>query len=115
MMMGIVDICYKIIKRGAEHEEDLRRLADLYEEEFCEDMADLNIMPPTVVTKVTNFVPQITIFVETIIDKRQGYSTEDGKFQFMLFVNNSTQIGRWVNVQEVCVFEAHREYSCEPH
>jgi len=33
----------------------------------------------------------------------------------MLFVSNSTPNGKWVNVEEVCVFDAHREYSCEPH
>jgi cysteinyl-tRNA synthetase len=42
-------------------------------------MASLNIMPPTVVTKVTNFIPQIINFVQKIIDKGQAYSTEDGK------------------------------------
>jgi cysteinyl-tRNA synthetase len=80
MMMGITDIDDKIIQRAAESKEDPRRLADHYEEEFFEDMANLNIMSPTVVTKVTSFVPQIINFVQKIIDKGQAYSTEDGKF-----------------------------------
>jgi Cysteinyl-tRNA synthetase len=80
MMMGVTDIDDKIIKRAAEHKEDPRRLANRYEKEFFEDMVNLNIMSPTVVTKVTNFVPQIINFVQKIIDKGQAYSTEDGKF-----------------------------------
>ncbi|GFG39209.1 hypothetical protein Cfor_11274, partial [Coptotermes formosanus] len=82
MMMGITDIDDKIIQRAAESKEDPRRLADHYEEEFFEDMANLNIMSPTVVTKVTSFVPQIINFVQKIIDKGQAYSTEDGSVYF---------------------------------
>jgi cysteinyl-tRNA synthetase len=80
MMMGITDIDDKIIKLADESKEDPRRLADRYEVEFFEDMASLNIMPPTVVTKVTNFIPQIINFVQKIIDKEQAYTTEDGRF-----------------------------------
>jgi cysteinyl-tRNA synthetase len=79
MVMGITDIDDKIIIRAAECKEEPRRLAERYEMEFLEDMASLNIMPPTVVTKVTNFIPQIINFVQKIIDKGQAYSTEDGK------------------------------------
>lgn len=88
-MMGVTDIDDKIIKRADERKEDPRRLADHYEMEFFGDMASLNIMPPTVVTKVTNFIPQIINFVQKIIDKGQAYTTEDGRFYFMLFLSNS--------------------------
>jgi cysteinyl-tRNA synthetase len=37
-------------------------------------------MPPTVVTKVTNFIPEIISFVQKIIDKGQAYTAEDGRF-----------------------------------
>lgn len=86
--MGITDIDDKIIIRAAERKEEPRRLAERYEMEFFEDMTSLNIMPPTVVTKVTNFIPQIINFVQKIIDKGQAYSTEDGKFYFRLFISN---------------------------
>ncbi|XP_021942686.1 probable cysteine--tRNA ligase, mitochondrial isoform X2 [Zootermopsis nevadensis] len=82
MMMGVTDIDDKIIKRADERKEDPRRLADHYEMEFFGDMASLNIMPPTVVTKVTNFIPQIINFVQKIIDKGQAYTTEDGSVYF---------------------------------
>lgn len=88
MMMGVTDIDDKIIIRAAERKEEPRRLAERYEMEFFEDMASLNIMPPTVVTKVTNFIPQIINFVQKIIDKGQAYSTENGKFYFSLFISN---------------------------
>ncbi|XP_023703007.1 probable cysteine--tRNA ligase, mitochondrial isoform X2 [Cryptotermes secundus] len=82
MMMGVTDIDDKIIIRAAQLKEEPRRLAERYEMEFFEDMASLNIMPPTVVTKVTNFIPQIINFVQKIIDKGQAYNTEDGSVYF---------------------------------
>jgi hypothetical protein len=101
MMMGITDIDDKIIKRAAECKEDPRRLADHYEEEFFEDMANLNIMLPTLVTKVTNFVPEIINFIQRIIDQGQAYSTKDGKF------SDCTPSVRCVNVREVYVCFTH--------
>ncbi|XP_069695114.1 probable cysteine--tRNA ligase, mitochondrial isoform X2 [Periplaneta americana] len=82
MMMGVTDIDDKIIARAAECKQDPRLLADRYEMEFFEDMSNLNIMSPTVVTKVTNFVPQVISFVQKIIDKGQAYVTEDGSVYF---------------------------------
>lgn len=44
-----------------------------YEKEFMDDMAALGIRPPDVLTRVTEYVPQIIKFVEKIIDKGMAY------------------------------------------
>ncbi|KAJ9582496.1 hypothetical protein L9F63_003189, partial [Diploptera punctata] len=82
LMMGVTDIDDKIIIRAAERKEDPKKLADRYEKEFFEDMANLNIQPPSVVTKVTNFIPEIINFVQRIIDRNQAYITQDGSVYF---------------------------------
>lgn len=82
MMMGVTDIDDKIINRAAERKEDPKKLADYYEKKFFEDMANLNIQPPSVVTKVTNFIPEIINFIQKIIDKKQAYIAVDGSVYF---------------------------------
>jgi cysteinyl-tRNA synthetase len=46
-----------------------------YEREFMEDMTALGIREPDVLTRVTEYVPQIITFVETIIEKGLAYKS----------------------------------------
>ena len=46
-----------------------------YEREFMEDMAALGIREPDVLTRVTEYVPKIIAFVETIIEKGLAYKS----------------------------------------
>ncbi|MCP9257474.1 Cysteine--tRNA ligase, cytoplasmic [Dirofilaria immitis] len=54
------------------------RLAKKYENEFLYDMASLNVLPPTVLTRVSEYIPEIIAYVEKIIDNGYGYVTKDG-------------------------------------
>ena len=83
--MGVTDIDDKIITRAAERKEDPKKLTDHYEREFFQDMENLNIQTPSVVTKVTNFIPEIIHFVQNLIDKKQAYITQDGKLNIRKF------------------------------
>lgn len=49
-----------------------------YENEFFADMARLNVLPPDVLTRVSEYVPEIVEYVENIIRNGYGYSTVDG-------------------------------------
>lgn len=49
-------------------------LARHWEEEFYKDMAALNVLPPDVVTRVSEYVPEIVEYVQRIID--QGFAYE---------------------------------------
>ncbi|CAL6045299.1 Cysteinyl-tRNA_synthetase [Hexamita inflata] len=71
--MNITDIDDKIITRSNEQGISSEQLARKYEADFFADMDNLNIMRPTVVTRVTECMPAIIHFVQTIIDNGYGY------------------------------------------
>jgi len=75
MCMNITDIDDKIIKRSMEREMEFRDLASIYEAEFLEDMASLNVLLPDIMTRVSEYVPDIVDFVQKIIDNGYGYES----------------------------------------
>ncbi|GMR47883.1 hypothetical protein PMAYCL1PPCAC_18078, partial [Pristionchus mayeri] len=58
------------------------QLAKTYENEFFSDMARLNVLPPNILTRVSEYVPEIVIFVEEIISNGYAYATADGSVYF---------------------------------
>uniref|UniRef100_A0A5S6QYX7 Cysteine--tRNA ligase, cytoplasmic n=1 Tax=Trichuris muris TaxID=70415 RepID=A0A5S6QYX7_TRIMR len=48
-------------------------LARYYEEDFNKDMVALNVLPADVVTRVSEYVPEIVAFIEKIIEKGFAY------------------------------------------
>ncbi|KAF2734332.1 hypothetical protein EJ04DRAFT_493667 [Polyplosphaeria fusca] len=57
-------------------------LTKRYEMRFNEDMAALNVLEPDVVTRVTEYGPQIVRYVEKIIEHGYGYKTSDSSVYF---------------------------------
>ena len=53
-----------------------------WEEEFHKDMADLNVLPADVITRVSEYVPEIADFIQVIIDRGFAYATERGNVYF---------------------------------
>nr|XP_012381323.2 cysteine--tRNA ligase, cytoplasmic isoform X2 [Dasypus novemcinctus] len=49
------------------------KLPKFWEEEFHKDMAALNVLPPDVLTRVSEYVPEIVAFVQKIVDNGYGY------------------------------------------
>lgn len=58
------------------------KLTQKYEARFMEDMRNLNVLDPDVVTRVTEYGDQIVSFVEKIVENKYGYSTSDGSVYF---------------------------------
>lgn len=56
-------------------------LTKTMEKAFADDMEALNVLPPDVITRVTEYVPQIVAFVEQIIQKGFAYEA-DGSVYF---------------------------------
>ncbi|SMN19749.1 similar to Saccharomyces cerevisiae YNL247W Cysteinyl-tRNA synthetase [Maudiozyma saulgeensis] len=62
--------------------EVFRKLPASWENDYNNDMAQLNVLPPSVTTRVSEYVPEIVEFVQRIIDNGYGYATDDGSVYF---------------------------------
>jgi cysteinyl-tRNA synthetase len=58
------------------------KLTQKYEARFTEDMRNLNVLDPDVITRVTEFGPQIIKYVEKILNNGFAYVTSDGSIYF---------------------------------
>ncbi|GAB1311613.1 cysteine--tRNA ligase [Madurella fahalii] len=53
-----------------------------FENRFFEDMGALNVLKPDVLTRVSEYIPQIVSFVAKIVDNKFAYQTPDGSVYF---------------------------------
>ena len=75
LCMNITDIDDKIIIRAKEREIDFTKISRDMENEFFKDCEALNIRLPTVVTRVSEYVPEIVAFIQQIIDNGFAYES----------------------------------------
>lgn len=77
-IMNITDVDDKIIQRAEERNVSPLELAKEYENDFFEDMKALNVMYPTIVTRVTDHVDSSIIpYIEKIIENGMAYILPD--------------------------------------
>lgn len=74
--MNITDIDDKIINASKESGKDFLDIARYYEKQFLEDMGKLNVEMPDVLTRVTEYMPEIIKFIEKIIDNGFAYESK---------------------------------------
>ena len=75
LCQNVTDIDDKIIIRSAEKGVPFRELAAQYEREFVEDMATLSVPLPDLVTRVSEFIPEIIAFIQGLVDKKIAYAS----------------------------------------
>lgn len=75
LIMNITDIDDKIIERANERGMTHSELSRKYEAEFHRDMRDMNVRPPTLLTRVTEYMPQITDYIKKIVDNGLAYES----------------------------------------
>lgn len=73
--MNITDIDDKIIKRANEQGKGYDEVSRFWENEYFEDMKNLNIENPEVITRVSEFVPEIITFIEKILSNGYAYES----------------------------------------
>lgn len=62
--------------------EIFQKLPAYWENRYDQDMRKLNVLPPTITTRVSEYVPEIVKFVEQIIKNGYAYATDDGSVYF---------------------------------
>ena len=75
LCQNITDIDDKIIIRSSERQIPFRELAAANEAEFFDDMSRLGVQLPDMITRVSEYIPEIIVFVEALIEKGFAYAS----------------------------------------
>ena len=67
-VMGMTDVDDKIVKRAAAESKPFIDVARRFEELFHADMADLGVRPAAAITRVSEHIPEIIQYCQTIIN-----------------------------------------------
>lgn len=81
--MGITDIDDKIINRSVEKGLLPAQLARFYEAEFMEDMASLNVKPPTAILRVSEHIEEIQAYISRLLENGLAYISDVDKSVYM--------------------------------
>ncbi len=73
---NITDIDDKIIKAAAEHSIPIDEITNRYAKAYNEDMAALNVLPPTIEPKATDHVDEMLAIIARLVDKGAAYEAE---------------------------------------
>ena len=73
--MNITDVDDKIIRKSLEQQVEFTVISRKYENEFMEDMRKLNVGLPTVITRVSEYMPEIIAYIEKIIENGYAYES----------------------------------------
>ena len=79
---NITDIDDKIIKRAVENGETISQLTTRFTRYMDEDTGALGILPPTLVPRATEYVPQMLALIETLERRELAYQGEDGDVNY---------------------------------
>lgn len=72
----------KTLGSGINDPSIFRKLPSFWENNFNEDMAKLNVLPSSITTRVSEYIPDIITYVEKIIANGYAYATNDGSVYF---------------------------------
>lgn len=73
MCQNVTDIDDKIIIRSSERKMPFTELTTKYEAEFVEDMAALGVQLPDLVTRVSEYIPEVIEFIDSLVKKGLAY------------------------------------------
>ncbi|MFA6963580.1 MAG: cysteine--tRNA ligase [Patescibacteria group bacterium] len=82
--MNLTDIDDKTIKRSEGEKEAFSKLIKLYEDRVWQDEKELNIIKPSIVTRATEYIDKMVVFVESLISNGYAYKADDGSVYFSI-------------------------------
>ncbi len=83
-VMNFTDVEDKIIRAHQESGQSLRELTDPYIQAFVEDIGSLNIIPADKYTKATDYIEEMVVIIERLLNQGYAYKTADGSVYFDL-------------------------------
>lgn len=75
--MNITDVDDKIIKKANNEGKEFTEISRRFEESFLKDMEALNVEMPSVLTRVSEYIPEIIDFIKTI--ESNGFAYESNQ------------------------------------
>ncbi len=84
-IMNITDVEDKIIREVKSQNKSLEELTEFYTDEFFKDRDLLNILPADIYTKATDYINEMVVIIQTLIDKGYAYKSEDGSVYFDIY------------------------------
>jgi cysteinyl-tRNA synthetase len=75
LCQNVTDIDDKIIIRSSEQKIPFRDLAAKYEKEFNEDMLTLGVAIPDIITRVSEYMPEIIGYIADLVNKEIAYES----------------------------------------
>ena len=81
-VQNITDVDDKIINRAAAEGIAPHEVAEKYTQAYWEDLERLGVLPASVQSKATEWIPQMVEFVQSLIDKGFAYALENGDVYF---------------------------------
>lgn len=75
LIMNVTDLDDKIIERSNTRGIHHLALSQQCEQDFHEDMLKLGVLPPTIVTRVTDYMDEIIQYIQVIVDKGLAYES----------------------------------------
>ena len=90
-VMNITDVDDKTIAASQNQGENLATLTKRYEQLFLTDFAELNLLPPTTLTRATEHLGEMIALIETLLEKGHAYPGENGIY---FSINSFAPYGR---------------------
>ena len=81
-VMNITDVDDKTIRESQKENKSLKEFTEFYTEALFKDRDSLNIIPASIYTKATEYIPQMVKIIETLLEKGYAYKTPDGSVYF---------------------------------
>ncbi|KAK1442991.1 cysteinyl-tRNA synthetase [Babesia gibsoni] len=76
LVINVTDIDDKIIQRANSEGAKFNELASHWEHEFWNDMTALGVDTPDIITRVSEFVPEIIAYIQKIVENGYAYESE---------------------------------------
>lgn len=87
--LGVTDIDDKILARAKERNVSPNHLAAQYEQYFFEDLHTLNVLQPSKILRVSEYIPELQQFITQLTSSGAAYSSAQGNVYFAVQTSGS--------------------------